>query len=85
MNELMDKDIGRLVYRIRGAVSANNYITIDNLDLKGPCFYIQCSQIANSIATLHFELTTNRHNTIRITLSTLYQHEAPKFLGRSLR
>ncbi len=85
VNELMDKDIGRLVFRIKGAVSANNYISIDALHLRGPCFYIQYSQIPNAIATVHFEVTTNYQSNIRISLSTLYQNESPKFLGRSLR
>ena len=55
----MDKSIGRLVYRIKGSVSANNYIEFNNLNLNGNNIYIQLCLIKPTIATFHSELITS--------------------------
>jgi hypothetical protein len=85
VSELMDKSIGRLVFRIKGSVSANNYIEFDYLNLTGPIFFIQMCLAKPNIATLHFELLTTTNIPLRITMSTLYNGDQPRFLGRSLR
>lgn len=79
----MDKTIGRPVVKITGAVSANNYIDYNNLNLTGQYIYIQLCLLKANIATLHMEVVTSRDVTLRITMSTLY--DQPRFLGRSLR
>ena len=81
----MDKSIGRLVFRIKGSVSANNYIEFDHLHLIGPIFYIQLCLLKQNIATFHFELITTTNISLRVTVSTLYNGDQPRFLGRSLR
>jgi hypothetical protein len=83
--EVMDKTIGRLVYRVKGAVSANNFLIMDNLHLAGPWFYLSYSLTKPAIATIHLEITTSNNLSFRVTFSTLYDKEKPKFLGRSLR
>lgn len=83
--ERMDKTIGRLIYCIKGSVSANNYISLENLHLFGPSFCLQYSLSKPSIATMHIEVITSNNLALRVTLSTLYDLEQPKFLGRSLR
>jgi hypothetical protein len=85
VSELMDKAIGRLVFRIKGSVSANNYIEFDSLSLVGPIVYIQMCLAKPSIATIHLEVQTTSNIPLRLTLSTLYNGDQPRFLGRSLR
>lgn len=81
----MDKSIGRLIYRIKGSVSANNYIEFNNLNLNGNNIYIQLCLITPNIATFHLEIITSSLINLRITISTLYHGDQPRFLGRSLR
>ena len=71
------------VVRIKGAVSANNYIDFSGLQLGGNFMCIQLCPVKSSIATLHIELATMQDVSLRITISTLY--DKPRFLGRSLR
>ena len=85
ITELMDKSIGRLVYRIKGSVSANNYIEFNNLNLNGNHIYIQLCLIKPNITTFHLELITSSLINLRVTASTLYHGDQPRFLGRSLR
>ena len=85
VSELMDKAIGRLVFRVKGSVSANNYIEFDALSLVGPILYIQMCLAKPNIATIHLEVLTTTNIPLRLTLSTLYNGDAPRFLGRSLR
>ncbi len=79
----MDSTIGRSVFKIKGAVSANNYMDISGLNLTGNLIYIQLALLKPSIATFHIEMVTVTDVPIRVTFSTLY--EQPRFLGRSLR
>lgn len=81
----MDKAIGRSVFRIRGAVSANNYLEFEHLSLVGPIVYIQMCLQNPVIATFHLEVVTSANVSLRLSVSTLYDGDAPKFLGRSLR
>jgi len=85
VSEVMDKTIGRMIYRIKGSVSANNYLSVENVLLLGPILYIQYSLLKPNIATIHLEVVTISNMSFRISLSTLYDNEVPKFLGRSLR
>lgn len=79
----MDKGIGRSAIRIKGAVSANNYIDFSNLSLEGRFVCIQMCLLKSTIATLHIEVITTDEIPLRMTISTLY--DTPRFLGRSLR
>ena len=79
----MDKEIGRPVIRLKGAVSANNYIEVDGLTLQGRFVYIQLKLLRSQIATLHMELLLPSKTPLRITLSTLYQ--SPKCVGTIIR
>ena len=79
----MDKGIGRSVIKIKGAVSANNYIDFSNISLEGNFICIQLCMMKSNIATLHIELETTQDIPLRVTISTLY--DTPRFLGRSLR
>lgn len=85
VSEVMDKTIGRIVYKIKGSVSANNYLSVENFVLLGPILYIQYCLLKPNIATIHLEVVTISNMSFRISLSTLYDNDAPKFLGRSLR
>jgi hypothetical protein len=85
VSDEMDKDIGRPVLRISGSVSAKNYIDYDNLNLVGNYLYIQMKLLKSGIATVHIEIVTSANMSIRISLSTLYCNEVPRFMGRSLR
>ena len=85
ITDKMDKDIGRPVIKIAGTVSANNYIEFDNLCLVGRFMYLQIKLLKSKVATIHLEVFTSSDVSIRITLSTLYCDESPRFLGRSLR
>ena len=80
----IDKNIGRYL-RIKGTISANNYYEISNLHLTGSYLHAQIHLLTPQIATLHFELVTTQNITLRVTASTLYADDPPRFLGRSLR
>lgn len=81
----MDKLIGRPVIFISGVVSANNYIEYQDLKLVGNFIYIQLRLSNSFVTTFHLEITTTESISLRITASTLYQGDKPRFLGRSLR
>lgn len=82
--EQTDRSLGRIVYKINGAISARNSLTVENLSLSGPVFHIQLKTYPHKVATLHLDLKLSRNPVpFRITLSTLYS--LPKFLGSSLR
>lgn len=81
----MEAEIGRAVLKISGAVSANNYIDFDNLNLVGKYMYLQLKLHKSKIATVHLEVLTSTNLPQRISVSTLYYHENPRCLGRSLR
>jgi hypothetical protein len=83
VTETMDKSIGRSVVKIKGAVSANNYIDFSNISLQGNFLCVQLCMMKSNIATLHIELETTQDIPLRVTISTLY--DTPRFLGRSLR
>jgi len=83
--EVMDKTIGRLVFRICGAISANNYIAVDRLHLVGRYLLFQIMTHSNGVASVHLELECSCGSTIRVTMSTLYDNDPPRFFGRSLR
>lgn len=81
----MDQTIGRLTFKIKGVVSANNYIEIENLNLTGNHLCVQYCLIKPQVATFHLDIMTNSSHLVRLSFSTLYDKEEPKFLGRSLR
>lgn len=81
----MDKVIGRNVYRIRGAISAKNHVTWQDMDIAGPTLFLQAFLPEPYISTMHFEVCTKNNQSLRISISTLYNGDEPKFLGRSLR
>lgn len=85
ISDQMDKSIGRRVIKISGTVSANNYIDFSSLHLVGKFFYVQLKLLKSKIATIHFELITMNDISLRISVSTLYAGEAPRYLGRCLR
>ena len=84
VEEVMDRSIGRFALKITGSVSANNYVEYENLNLKGSFVYFQF-KLVSKVATIHLELMTDLGHSLRVTLSTLYLHDQPKFFGRSLR
>ena len=83
VTELLDKEIGRPVLQMKGAVSANNYIDYENINLTGQFLSVQLKLESDNVATFHIELNTTKDISLRITVSTLYSE--PRFLGRSLR
>ena len=85
VTEGMDTLIGRPVISIRGSVSANNYVDFQDLNLIGNYVYIQMRLFATSVTTFHIEIATSDATNLRITASTLYEGDKPRFLGRSLR
>lgn len=85
MSEGMDRMIGRPVISIRGSVSANNYVDFQDLNLIGNFVYLQVRLFAANVTTFHIEMATSDATNLRITASTLYEGDKPRFLGRSLR
>jgi hypothetical protein len=84
VEDVMDKQLGRRVFRVTGSLSANNYIEFPNLLLSGPFLYIQM-KLLTKVATIHLEVLTSSEQSIRFSLSTLYSNEEPRFLGSCLR
>jgi hypothetical protein len=85
VEQKMDAEIKRMVYKISGSVSANNYVDLTDLDLTGQYVYFQIKLFKPKIATIHLEVLTTTDIPLRITLSSLYSGDSPRFLGRSLR
>jgi hypothetical protein len=85
VSEIMDKSIGRLVYKIKGSVCANNYIAMQDLSITGSILHLQLTCQGSGITTIHLEALVSGGLSIRITLSTLYDKDSPRFFGRSLR
>ncbi len=83
VTQIMDKSIGRQVYKIKGDVSANNFLDFSSLSLQSNFLWIQLCILKSKIATFHIELVTSQDISLRITVSTIY--DQPRFLGRSLR
>lgn len=84
VEEVMDKQLGRRIVKVTGALCANNYIEFSNLELSGQFIYIQM-KLLTKVATMHIDVLTTSEQSIRFSLSTLYNNEQPRFLGRSLR
>ena len=84
VTSVMDKGIGRPVLRIKGALSPNHYVEYDGLHLTGCFVYIMIRLIPPYIATFHLEIITSSNIPMRLTVSTLYSGESPRFFG-SLR
>ena len=85
VTNLFDKSIGRPVFSIKGSINANNFIVFDHLQLQGHLLHIQLRLLKPYVATLHIELTTADNVGYRLSASTLYAGDQPRFLGRSLR
>ena len=83
VSEEVNKDIGRTILKIKGAVSANNFVDLKELNLEGGFVYIQLAILKPNIVTFHIEIVTSQDKDLRITISTLY--DKPRFLGASLR
>eukprot|EP00742_Colponemidia_sp_Colp-10_P012496 GILJ01014047.1.p1 GENE.GILJ01014047.1~~GILJ01014047.1.p1 ORF type:complete len:1899 (+),score=257.13 GILJ01014047.1:33-5729(+) len=76
--EVLDKTIGKPVYKIAGSVSAANYLQLPkinskrrHLGLSGRFMYVQLKGMHNKLYTLHLELVCNDGNTVRLTFSNL--------------
>jgi hypothetical protein len=85
VEQKMDAEIKRVVYKISGSVSANNFIDLSDLDLCGGHVHFQVKLFKQKVATIHLEVMTTADVPVRISLSTLYSGDSPRFLGRSLR
>jgi Protein of unknown function (DUF667) len=86
VSEEMDKSIGRPIIRVKGSVPANNFLQFDGLSLKGPYIYVQLKLIKPSTpATFHIEAAVSSGLSLRLSVSTIYANELPKFLGSSVR
>ena len=85
MQEKLDKTIGRMVFRVKGSISANNYIEIDDLQLFGPHFVVQLCSQKPFIFTMHFDVSFTEEFSVRLSFSTLYEKDPPKCTGRSCR
>jgi len=75
----LDKQICKSVLRIRGAVSANNYVRLPNprdwpkaLGLTGEYVYIQMRALGNKFFLVHLDFAVAVHNVLRVTLSNMY-------------
>jgi ribosomal protein S3AE len=85
VTEKIDKDIGRMVFKITGSVSANNFVDFDNMNLTGNFVHIQLKLLTPKVATIHIEILTEADLLLRLSVSTLYNNEKQRYLGRSLR
>lgn len=77
--EELDREIGKRVVRIRGSVSANNYIqapsrksSTKTLGLTGEYIYLQMKALTMKFFLVHLDFTVAAMGTLRVTLSNIY-------------
>jgi len=77
----MDKDVGRTVFRIKGSVPSNNYVSFpstipknkgDVLGLIGQFCYFQL-KVSKEVFVFHIEVMTKDELTIRFSFSNIYK------------
>ncbi|KAM5198229.1 WD repeat-containing protein 90 isoform 1-T1 [Hipposideros larvatus] len=75
---VMDKTLKCTVYRIRGSVSASNYIQLpktstQSLGLTGRYLYVLFRPMSTKHFVIHLDLSTEDNQVIRVSLSTLFK------------
>jgi hypothetical protein len=83
VTDQMDKGIGRPVLKIKGTVSANNFLDVSNILLTGQYLYVQLRVLKH--ATFHIDIITSADVSLRLTVSTLYADDRARFMGNSVR
>ncbi|KAL9642518.1 hypothetical protein ABK040_011085 [Willaertia magna] len=78
----MDKEIGKSVYRIRGSVPSNHYISFpsvipknkgDGLGLIGQFCYLQIRPFPKEVFAIHVEINTKDELCMRFSFSNIYK------------
>ncbi|KAM7148990.1 WD repeat-containing protein 90 [Molossus nigricans] len=75
---VMDKTLKCTVYRVRGSVSASNYIQLpktstQSLRLTGRYLYLLFRPLSNKHFVIHLDLATEDSQVIRVSLSNLFK------------
>eukprot|EP00854_Cymbomonas_tetramitiformis_P025547 gene25547-31224_t len=88
---MLDKTIGKKVYRIWGNIPAANHIQLpkskgESLGLTGRFVYAQIKPTPSQFFMLHFDLLTADKATIRVSVSNLFRSKPiPKERGSSVQ
>eukprot|EP00929_Paragymnodinium_shiwhaense_P063722 TRINITY_DN31854_c0_g2_i1.p1 TRINITY_DN31854_c0_g2~~TRINITY_DN31854_c0_g2_i1.p1 ORF type:complete len:2111 (-),score=425.53 TRINITY_DN31854_c0_g2_i1:245-6577(-) len=77
--EELDRTIGKRVFRIRGSVSANNYLRLPHprsqtksLSLTGEYVYLELKDHGLQFFNIHLDFTVAGANVLRVTLSNMF-------------
>lgn len=77
--EELDREIGKRVLRIRGSVSANNFVQLPSkksstktLGLTGEYIYLQLKALGMKFFLVHLDFTVAAMGSLRVTLSNIY-------------
>ncbi|RHY28087.1 hypothetical protein DYB32_006267, partial [Aphanomyces invadans] len=83
VEQLVDKLIRKNVYRLRGKIAASNYLripkdihTLPSMHLTGRFVYMELRRMQSNSVTFHFEVSTKKKTTLRLTFSTMYSNKA---------
>jgi WD40 repeat protein len=86
----LDRDIGKKVFQLRGAVSAANTLDIPSsrpdakpLGLTGKFVYVQCRAVPTRPFCFHIDLLTTTNFGLRVSLSNIYKKV--KTTGRTVQ
>jgi len=78
----LDREICKRVFRIRGSVSANNYLllpgprsTLKSLGLTGEYIYLQLKAVGGKFLLVHLDFIVATTSSFRISLSNMYTEE----------
>ncbi|ETV95593.1 hypothetical protein H310_11027 [Aphanomyces invadans] len=90
VEQLVDKLIRKNVYRLRGKIAASNYLripkdihTLPSMHLTGRFVYMELRRMQSNSVTFHFEVSTKKKTTLRLTFSTMYSNV--RSMGINLR
>ncbi|POM58924.1 WD40 repeat-like protein [Phytophthora palmivora] len=81
VEQIQDQYIHKNVFKIRGAIAATNYLRVPRdagkgthgLGLTGRYAYLQVRRIGDLPLMIHLDFVTNKKNTLRFTLSSIYE------------
>ena len=81
----MDKQLNKLVYRIRGSVPSSNFLapstSISDLCLTGNYIYTVVKKLSSQPLTIHVDFVTAHSHPFRVTISSFFEN--PRMAGSS--
>ena len=77
VREVIDPEIGKKVFALRGVTAASNYISLPKqgtagLGLSGANLYLELCLVPGAPFTIHFDLITDAKFVLRVSLSSRY-------------